>query len=112
MKAIWTVVSAIVTSSAIAADPAPGMAKFNQFCSECHASGFGHPGTQQLGWSRGQGLAVLEMRKDLSSAYVAMVVRNGLVEMPPFRPSEIDDAALSSIVRYLVSAKTSAKRKS
>jgi mono/diheme cytochrome c family protein len=88
-------------TDAEAADVAPGKQIFQRYCAECHAPGFGHPGTQQLGWTRGESRAVLEKRTDLQAAYVRLVVRQGLMEMPPFRPTEIDDAQLEQLANYL-----------
>ena len=95
---------------AAAADAAPGKAAFDQHCSECHAPGVGHPGTQMLGWTRGPDQAVLEQRKTLTQAYVTFVARHGLAEMPPFRPTELSDADLQSIARYLASPGVSGRR--
>jgi mono/diheme cytochrome c family protein len=83
-----------------AAEP-PGKQIFTQHCAECHAPGVGHPGTQRLGWSRGERYAVLEQRKDLSADYVRAIVRHGLLEMPAFRPTEISDEALDQLAAYL-----------
>jgi mono/diheme cytochrome c family protein len=87
--------------AATAAAAPPGKAVFDRWCAECHAPGHGHPGTQQLGWTRGEKLAVLEQRKDLVPDYVKLVVRRGLVEMPPYRPTEISDAELAQLAAYL-----------
>jgi mono/diheme cytochrome c family protein len=87
------------------ADEPPGKKVFAKVCAECHAPGFGHPGTQRLGWNRGLAYAVLEQRKDLSAQYIRLVVRHGLVEMPPFRPSELSDDDLTAITRYLARSK-------
>lgn len=99
------VVLALTSMSAWAADVAPGKALFDRHCAQCHAPGFGHPGTQQLGWTRGTKLAVLEERKDLQPAYVKAIVRNGLMEMPAFRPTEITDAQLETLAAYLGAAR-------
>jgi (+)-pinoresinol hydroxylase len=88
-------------TSAFAADEPQGKAIFDHNCAVCHAAGPGHPGTQRLTEVRGADRAVLEQRNDLTSDYIRMVVRKGLVEMPPWRPVEIDDAALAQLVRYL-----------
>ena len=85
------------------ADPAAGKLVFERRCAECHGPGFGHPGTQQLGWTRGVDHAVLERRSDLTAAYINLVVRNGLMEMPAFRPTEISDAQLQQLDAYLSS---------
>jgi mono/diheme cytochrome c family protein len=87
------------------AAPPPGKVIFNRLCAECHAAGHGHPGTQQLGWTRGGKLALLERRRDLAAIYVTTVVRRGLLEMPPFRPTEIDDTQLTQLAAYLARGK-------
>ena len=95
---------ALVVPFAFAAAPAappPGKAVFDRWCAECHAPGHGHPGTQQLGWTRGEKFAVLEQRRDLDPGYVRLVVRRGLAGMPPYRPSEIPDASLQQLAAYL-----------
>ncbi|MEY4761785.1 MAG: hypothetical protein RLZZ200_1641, partial [Pseudomonadota bacterium] len=94
---------------AAAADAPPGKRIFDRYCAECHAPGHGHPGTQQLEWTRGRQFSILEDRKDLIPAYVATVVRNGLYEMAPFRPTEIDDAGLNELVAYLAPSRKPAK---
>ena len=78
-----------------------GQALFERHCAVCHASGPGHAGTMRLTEARGAAKAVLEQRTDLDPAYVRLVVRQGLVEMPPWRKVELDDAALQHIVAYL-----------
>jgi mono/diheme cytochrome c family protein len=104
--------TAAVSMTAVAADaPPPGKKTFDRYCAECHAPGHGHPGTQQLEWTRGKQFSILEDRKDLIPAYVATIVRNGLYEMAPFRPSEINDAALNELVAYLAPPKKIASKK-
>ena len=84
---------------------APGKALFDRWCAECHAPGVGHPGTQQLGWTRGVKLAVLEQRGDLTSELIRYVVRNGLAAMPAYRPTEITDLELTQLAGYLAPPK-------
>jgi mono/diheme cytochrome c family protein len=86
---------------ASAADWTEGKRVFERRCAECHAPGVGHPGTQQLGWTRGDSRAILEQRSDLTAAYISVIVRNGLVEMPAFRPTEINDTQLRQLADYL-----------
>ena len=50
---------AFATSQALAADAPEGKRVFDRHCAECHAAGVGYPGTQQLGWTRGNDRAVL-----------------------------------------------------
>jgi (+)-pinoresinol hydroxylase len=96
-----TCVFILVSGGAVAADTPSGKAIFDHDCAVCHARGPGHPGTQRLTELRGPTKAVLEERKDLSPDYIRFVVRQGLVEMPPWRPAEIDDAALKQLAQYL-----------
>jgi len=91
----------IAISGATAADAPPGKALFDRDCAPCHAAGPGHAGTMRLAETRGPAKAVLEQRTDLDPAYIRLVVRQGLVEMPPWRPSELDEAALNQLVQYL-----------
>lgn len=100
------VAALILAPTVQAADSAAGKQVFERYCSNCHAPGVGHPGTQMLGWLKGDKLAVLEQRTDLTPEYVTLVVRRGLAEMAPFRPSEINDAALADLVAYLVRNKS------
>jgi mono/diheme cytochrome c family protein len=114
MRTVATMLMTLVASAALsaaAAESAPGKRVFDRYCAECHAAGFGHPGTMQLERTRGKALSVLEVRRDLRPAYVTTVVRNGLVEMLPYRPTEIDDAALSALVQYLAPGKPDAKKR-
>lgn len=110
-SAVVAVTAGAFAANALAADPPTGKQLFERYCAQCHAPGYGHPGTMQLERVRGKALAVLEERNDLVAAYVTTVVRNGLVEMPPYRPTEIDDAALATLVKYLTAAKPGAKQR-
>jgi (+)-pinoresinol hydroxylase len=95
---------ALAGSEAMAADVPEGKRIYDRHCAECHAPGVGRPGTQQLGWTRGEDRAVLEKRRDLAVDYISFVVRNGLLEMPPFRPTEISDAELRQLAEYLAAS--------
>jgi mono/diheme cytochrome c family protein len=90
-----------VMGAATAADAPAGKTLFSRDCAPCHAAGQDHPGTMRLAQTRGPAKAVLEQRTDLDPAYIRSVVRQGLIEMPPWRSSELDDAALNQIVNYL-----------
>jgi mono/diheme cytochrome c family protein len=39
--------------------------------------------------------------RDLPTAYIRTVVRNGFRAMPPFRAAEIDDASLAKLAEYI-----------
>lgn len=79
-----------------------GKALFEKHCSHCHAPGYEHPGTRQLGLSRGKDKAVLVERHDLSGEYINYVVSNGLMAMPAFLPTDITDAQMQELINYLL----------
>jgi mono/diheme cytochrome c family protein len=74
---------------------------FARQCAYCHAPGVDHPGTMQLGATRGEDFAVLVEREDLTADYVKYIVRNGLNGMPPFTPTTLTDAELDTVAAYL-----------
>ena len=78
---------------------------FNTNCLSCHAAGPGHPGTMRLGIRLGEEKSVLTERSDLNAEYVKLIVRQGILLMPPFRPSEITDSELDALARYLAPIK-------
>jgi len=86
---------------AFAEQPVDGKAVFDRNCSHCHAPGMEHPGTLQLAVTRGEALAVLEERSDLTPEYISYIVRHGLRAMPPFVPADISDSQLEALTRYL-----------
>lgn len=95
----WFVLSFCASTVSVAEQE--GARVFKHWCSHCHAEGSGHPGTQRLGWDKGEKFAVLEQRKDLAPAYIKYVVRNGYREMPNFRITEISESELEALTRYL-----------
>lgn len=78
---------------ALAQQPAPQISKGQQFyqkvCAKCHETGIGPVIT-------GRGLP--------EATYVLMA-RNGLNAMPAFRLSDIDDATLQELAKYLSATK-------
>jgi mono/diheme cytochrome c family protein len=78
-----------------------GKATYDRRCASCHAAGKEHPGTAMIGYKRGLQSAVLTDRSDLRAEYVKKIVRGGLLEMPPFRPTEISDVELAAVAQYL-----------
>ena len=45
--------------------------------------------------------AVILERDDLTPAAVALIVRTGVLSMPPFRKTEIGDADLDAVAAYV-----------
>src|SRR6185295_12414798 len=75
---------------------------YEKWCTPCHGSGEGKPGTIAAGAIyKGSKPAVLAERTDLTPAGIRSVVRGGIYIMPRFRKTEVSDAELDSIVAYL-----------
>jgi mono/diheme cytochrome c family protein len=74
---------------------------FVLFCRACHAPGADHPGTAKLALTKGADKSVILNREDLPAEYIAHVVRNGLLGMPPVRPTDVTEAELERLVQYV-----------
>ena len=78
---------------------------YQRWCIECHnARGLGTLSLER----RYQGAmpAILDQRRDLNSAFVSYVVRNGMSFMPSFRKTEISNQELAALSAYLTSDPT------
>lgn len=76
-----------------------GEALFGRECAFCHVGK--STGALMLGRRLGKENADLTKRTDLQADYVKAVVRNGLVNMPPFSRVELTDAEVDAIAVYL-----------
>jgi mono/diheme cytochrome c family protein len=83
-------------------DLARGRQIFETRCIFCHGEGLGHPAWQLLALKKGKDKAEILGRPDLTPAYIEHVVRNGFIEMPPFRASEISNSDLDALAAYVV----------
>jgi mono/diheme cytochrome c family protein len=97
---------AVVAGIALAQDAnenSEGKRVYDHWCSHCHDSGQGHPGTQGLQIKyRDTGIpAVLLERTDLTPPVIETFVRQGVLAMAPFRKTEITDAELAALAAYL-----------
>ena len=98
----------LVAAPAFSQDDAArkGQQVYQKWCSPCHAPGANMPGTAALEFHyKGSKPAVLEERTDLTPAMVKSSVRNGVSVMPRFRKTEISDADLDAMARYLTRKK-------
>jgi len=87
-----------------AAEAELGAKVYGRWCVHCHDSGRGNPGTQSLQVKYGNQLpAVLLERTDLTAEVIAMFVRQGVLSMAPFRKTEITDAELTALSRWIAS---------
>jgi mono/diheme cytochrome c family protein len=75
---------------------------FDKWCAPCHAPGPNHPGTTALtALYKGTRPGALQQRTDLNSSTITVAVRQGVYSMPFFRKTEISDAELEALIRYL-----------
>jgi mono/diheme cytochrome c family protein len=90
----------VATGTALAASAPDGKALFRERCGMCH---------QTIGMavgilSRRPGDAskgLLEERTDLSAAFVRVVARSGIANMPRISRGEVSDAEMAAIAGYL-----------
>ena len=92
----------------LAGSPGPdggpaGAVLFEHHCAGCHAPGPGHPATMLLG-ELGRDHPALVENPDLDADYIRSIVRGGLIEMPPFRPTELSDAEVDAIIAHITAA--------
>ncbi len=78
-----------------------GREVYQKWCTPCHGTGLGKPGTSAAA-SHGVQPAVLEQRQDLNAKVIESAVRKGVSIMPRFRKTEVSDADLAAIVAYLM----------
>ncbi|MEH6638487.1 MAG: cytochrome c [Porticoccaceae bacterium] len=88
-----------------APDLKTGQQIYTLYCSACHNPGEGHAGTMKLALLKGEENSVITKRSDLNAEYIRFVVRDGLLEMAPFRPTDINDRELDSLIQYVLSNK-------
>ena len=92
---------ALHADPALAADEA-GRRVFTEWCTPCHMDSPFAAGTIQLKQVRGVDKAVIEKRHDLTEPLIRTFVRSGFAGMPKFRRTEISEADLSALTKYLV----------
>jgi len=99
---VATAVAVIKEETGYVATNRSGKVIFDLHCAGCHNPGNAYAATKQLAIVRGKDLAVIRQRKDLVPAYVKYIVRDGLLEMPPFRPTDINNSELDNLANYIV----------
>ena len=88
----------------------PGRQVYDKWCTPCHGSGEGKPGTiAAAALYKGSKPAVLVERTDLTPAGIRTAVRTGMFIMPRFRKTEVTDAELGAIIVYLARGQAPAK---
>lgn len=102
----WVLAGLMLSAAASAAEPtdpyAAGRAVYTKWCAPCHDPGVIHPGTNAL-TVKYQGIkpGVLLEWKDLQPQTVVYLVRHGISVMPQFRKTEISDADLDALAKFL-----------
>jgi (+)-pinoresinol hydroxylase len=96
----------MLAGNVLAAEPsdphAGGRAVYTKWCAPCHDPGVIHPGTNALTVKyRGVKPGVLLEWKDLQPETVKYLVRHGISVMPQFRKTEISDADLDALAKFL-----------
>jgi mono/diheme cytochrome c family protein len=103
MSRLMLIAVACLLSSAAHAADMDGKQLFHQKCAMCH--GPVGMGTGLLARRMKPEVAQLEMRDDLSAAYVERAARIGVLNMPPITRGDVSDAQLASIAQYLSKGK-------
>jgi mono/diheme cytochrome c family protein len=100
--AIALLASGLALGTVARAAAPSGEAIYTHWCAPCHAPGPGHPGTESLQIKyRGNPVAVLVERTDLTPRVVSTFVRQGVLLMAPFRKTEITDAELAALAAFV-----------
>lgn len=105
-RATWLFVALCIAVSASAAEPVSltaeqqqGKLLFEATCLYCHnPRGWA---TERLKTRLSEDRAVLAERTDLDPAYIRAVVRNGLISMPAYTPTDLSEAQIKAIAAYL-----------
>ena len=103
MRRLALIAAAALWSIAAQAADGDGKQLFRQKCAMCH--GPVGMGTGLLARRMKPEVAQLEMRDDLSAAYVERAARVGVLNMPPITRGDASDAQLASIAQYLSKGK-------
>ena len=98
---LMTLLLPVAASAADQTAAEHGHEVYQKWCTPCHGTGLGKPGTTAA-TAHGVKTPVLEERQDLNAKTIESAVRKGVDIMPRFRKTEISDADLAAIVAYLV----------
>ncbi|MEL0082083.1 MAG: cytochrome c [Gammaproteobacteria bacterium] len=81
--------------------PRPGEESWQLFCEGCHRPDGEGPGAVMLQRRYGDERMAIKGNKTLVPEYIRAVVRNGLLEMAPLRPTDITDEELDLLIEFL-----------
>jgi cytochrome c5 len=100
MSALFFALMFMIVSSQ--AEDKNGKDVYMKWCDGCHMDSPFAPGTILLRKIRGDDLALILERKDLSADYINHLVRKGMNGMPLFRRTEISNEELHALIEFLV----------
>jgi (+)-pinoresinol hydroxylase len=110
MKSMRILAPLLIAVSATAVAEPDGTKVYQKWCAPCHAPGITHAGTHALmAKYAGRKSGVLTEWTDLTPDYVRLMVRTGISVMPHFRKTEISDAELAALAKYLAPRPSEAK---
>ena len=109
--------AALLAATPALAQAPDGARLFVRSCAPCHGQGPGNDGSPMLPGTaalqakyKGTPPAALERRDDLEPEVLRYFVRHGQGAMPMFRKTEVSDAEIDAIARYLRASATKEKR--
>lgn len=102
VPSIVTIIVLLAQNLVMASEENPGKQIYDHWCAACHMDSPFAAATIQLKQTRGADNAVIERRNDLTEPYIRTLVRQGFAGMPKFRRTEISNAELDALVKYLV----------
>jgi (+)-pinoresinol hydroxylase len=78
-----------------------GAKTYEKWCRDCHGTLTG-PGSMALQRKyKGNPVAILDQRTDMSADYIKAVTRQGVSFMPSFRKTEISDSELAQLAAFI-----------
>lgn len=81
--------------------PRPGEESWYLYCEGCHRPDAEGPGAVMLQRRFGDERMAIKGNTTLAPEYIKQVVRNGLLEMAPLRPTDITNAELDLLIEFL-----------
>jgi hypothetical protein len=81
--------------------PRPGEESWALFCEGCHRPDAEGPGAVMLQRRYGDERMAIKGNTTLAPEYIRQVVRNGLLEMAPLRPTDITNRELDLLIEFL-----------
>lgn len=101
MIGLSLLLGSVVLPSQAEERPRPGKQSWDLFCEGCHRPDAEGPGAVMLQRRFGDERMAVKGNTTLAPEYIKQVVRNGLLEMAPLRPTDITNAELDLLIEFL-----------